>query len=102
MRVLAFILMLIGVAGISFNTLAAPAHARGEALPPGLQKNVERGKPLPPGWQKKLHVGDVLDADIYARGKVVVPVGNDGVVVVDVEGTRLRLEARTRKILHID
>lgn len=101
MRVLAFILMLIGVAGFSFNALAAPAHAKGEALPPGLQKNVERGKPLPPGWQKKLHVGDILDGDIYARGKVVVPADN-GIVVVDVEGIRLRLEARTRKILHID
>ena len=72
-----------------------------DGLPPGLQKNAERGKPLPPGWQKKLHRGDILDNDIYVRGRVVVPVGRDGSITIDVDGTLLRLHEKTRKILDI-
>lgn len=36
-----------------------------KALPPGLQKKVERGGELPPGWQKKVARGEVLDRDLY-------------------------------------
>ena len=72
-----------------------------EGLPPGLAKNVARGKPLPPGWQKKLSRGDVLDSDIYARGKLVVPLGKDGSITIEVEGTLIKLEERTREILDI-
>ncbi|MBD3647473.1 MAG: hypothetical protein HUJ31_08500 [Pseudomonadales bacterium] len=92
-------LMLIGV---SLNTAAAPAHAGGDALPPGLEKKVERGEPLPPGWQKKLQAGDILPAYIYDRGKVVAPVGDDGILVIDVAGVELRLHERSRKIVAID
>jgi hypothetical protein len=96
-----FAVLLLGCAVSLCASAQPPAHAKKEALPPGLQKNAERGKPLPPGWQKKLAVGDVLDEDIYARGKVVVPVGEDGSISIEVEGTRLRLNARTRTILGI-
>jgi hypothetical protein len=70
-------------------------------LPPGLHKKAERGQPLPPGWQKKLSRGDILDDAIYARGRVVVPVGNDGSVTIEVEGTILKLQEKTRKIIEI-
>ncbi|HSG88027.1 MAG TPA: hypothetical protein VLA56_02365 [Pseudomonadales bacterium] len=79
---------------------AQPAHGGGQ-LPPGLQKKVERGGELPPGWQKKLNPGDVLDDDIYDRGRVVVPLGGDGAVTVDIDGTLLRLHQRTRRIIAI-
>ncbi len=36
-----------------------------KALPPGLQKKVERGGELPPGWQKKVAKGEVMDKDLY-------------------------------------
>ncbi|QEW07006.1 hypothetical protein [Nitrincola iocasae] len=38
------------------------------ALPPGLQRKLDRGGSLPPGWQNKLARGEVLSADIYRQG----------------------------------
>ncbi|MFV8818839.1 hypothetical protein [Haliea sp. E17] len=70
-------------------------------LPPGLKKKVERGGDLPPGWEKKLRVGDVLDYDIYRHGRVIVPVDNDGVVTLEIEGQRLKLGVDTRRIIDI-
>ena len=70
-------------------------------LPPGLQKKAARGEPLPPGWQKRYHRGDILDNDIYARGRVVVPLGNDGLITVDIEGTLFKLHDKTRMIIEI-
>ncbi|WP_244325653.1 hypothetical protein [Shewanella aestuarii] len=75
--------------------------SKGKGLPPGLQKKVDQGKPLPPGWQKKLAKGDILSRDIYDRGRVVVPVGKDGSVSVDVDGTVIRLYENTREIIDI-
>lgn len=72
-----------------------------KALPPGLQKNQERGKPLPPGWQRKLAEGDTLDAEIYAKGRVVVPLGKDGSISIEVEGTIIKLHEKTREIIKI-
>jgi len=71
------------------------------ALPPGLEKKQSQGKPLPPGWQKKLSKGDILDNDIYIRGKVVVPLGKDGSISISVEGTLIRFMEKTRKIIQI-
>jgi len=86
------------------SLITGPAFAKQNTekpLPPGLHKKAERGQPLPPGWQKKLSKGDILDDSIYARGRVVVPVGNDGSVTIEVEGTILKLHEKTRKIIEI-
>ncbi|PWF64859.1 hypothetical protein CBX96_03575 [Shewanella sp. BC20] len=70
-------------------------------LPPGLQKKVDKGQPLPPGWQKKLRRGDILDYDIYDRGRVVVPIDRDGRISIEVEGSIIKLDEKSRKILDI-
>lgn len=70
-------------------------------LPPGLQKKVARGEPLPPGWQKKLHKGDILDSDIYDRGRIVVPLDSQGRVSIQVEGALIKLDEKTRTILDV-
>ena len=94
------------VTAIASILLAATAFAdkpdkEHKTLPPGLAKKADQGKPLPPGWQKKLHKGDILDKDIYARGKVVVPLGKDGTITISVEGTLLKLYEHSRKIIDI-
>ena len=76
-------------------------HGHPHSLPPGLQKNQERGKPLPPGWQKNLSKGDILDRDIYAKGRVVVPLGKDGSVSIEVDGTIIKMHEKTREIIDI-
>lgn len=76
-------------------------HGKDKSLPPGLQKKSQRGQPLPPGWQKKLHKGDILDNSIYVRGEVVVPLGRDGIISINVEGTIIKLHEHNRKILDI-
>jgi hypothetical protein len=86
------------------SLISGPAFAKQDkekSLPPGLYKKAERGQPLPPGWQKKLSKGDILDDSIYARGRVVIPVGKDGTISIEVEGTILKLHEKTRKIIEI-
>ncbi len=90
------------------SLIAGPAYAKNKKakakvkeLPSGLHKKAEKGKPLPPGWQKKLSKGDILDKSIYSRGKVVVPLGKDGSISIEVEGTIFRLHEKTRKIIDI-
>ena len=92
----------------AISLIAGPAYAKsnkakdkGTGNPPGLNKKVEKGKPLPPGWQKKLSKGDILDNSIYAQGKVVAPLGKDGTISIEVEGTILKLYEKTRKIIDI-
>jgi len=72
-----------------------------KSLPPGLQKKHQRGQPLPPGWQKKLHVGSVLDIDIYHHAKIIKSVGVHGHITVSIEGHILRIVKDTRKIVEI-
>ncbi|MFV0594682.1 hypothetical protein [Shewanella sp.] len=74
---------------------------RDKDLPPGLQKKADKGQPLPPGWQKKLRRGDILDYDIYDRGRVVVPLDRDGRISIEVEGSIIKLDEKSRKILDI-
>lgn len=94
--------MIVVIASLGADHSAAKPGKEGHgALPPGLQKKAARGEPLPPGWQKKLAVGDVLDESIYARGDVVVPMGNNGSISIEIDGTILRLNAKTRKVLEI-
>ena len=93
-KVLAIIVCLSS--SVSIGALADPP-AKG--LPPGLEKNLERGKPLPPGWEKKLTVGDILDHDIYARGRVLHR--HDGYVTLGVEGKTIRLIENSLEIVEI-
>jgi hypothetical protein len=89
---------------VTVSLVASPVYAKkfGESsLPPGLQKKVARGKPLPPGWQKKLAVGETLDEDVYEQSSVVIPVDDNGLVTVRVEGTIIRLFEATREIVRI-
>lgn len=74
---------------------------RDKELPPGLQKKADKGQPLPLGWQKKLHRGDILDYDIYDRGRVVVPLDKDGKISIQIEGSIIKLDEKSRKILDI-
>lgn len=83
------------------STVALAKDDHSSALPPGLQKKQHSGKGLPPGWQKKLSRGDVLDKSIYAQGRIVAPLGKDGSISIEVEGTILRLHEKTREILDI-
>ena len=86
------------------SLIAGPSYAKSKKVkefPPGLYKKVEKGKPLPPGWQKKLSKGDILDNSIYSRGKIVMPLGKDGTISIEVEGTILKLHEKTRKIIDI-
>ncbi len=92
----------ICIASIFTHTaLADNKNGKEKSLPPGLEKRSEQGKPLPPGWQKKLHKGDRLADDIYVRGKIVVPLGTDGIVSIEVEGTLIKLHEKTREIIDI-
>ncbi|MCU4677691.1 hypothetical protein N7931_18940 [Catenovulum sp. 2E275] len=97
------ILILASLSLFTNPALSKPEHAKDnpQDLPPGLQKKYNKGKPLPPGWQKKLNRGDILDRDIYARGNVVVPLGQDGSITIEVDGTLLRLHEKTREIIDI-
>ncbi len=93
------LLAAIAMAAVSLTT---GAHAEPPGgLPPGLQKKVERGGDLPPGWEKKLRVGDVLDYDIYRHARVVIPVDDDGVATVEIEGHRIKLGVDTRRIIEL-
>lgn len=76
-------------------------HKKEKGLPPGLQKKVDHGERLPPGWQKKLHRGDVLEHDIYDRGRIIVPLDKDGIISIQVEGALIKLDNNSRKILDI-
>ena len=71
------------------------------SLPYGLQKKVLKGEPLPPGWQKKLHKGDILSNDLFSRGKVHFPVDKQGNISLDIDGSLIKLDDKTRKILDI-
>ena len=93
---------------LAISLIAGPAYAKsnkdknkGNGNPSGLNKKVEEGKPLPPGWQKKLSKGNILDNSIYAQGKVVVPLGKDETISIEVEGTIIKLYEKTRKIIDI-
>ncbi len=96
------------VALIVMSLMAGPAFAKNsnssgknKTLPPGLQKKSEQGKPLPPGWQKNMSKGDILDESIYTRGRVVVPLGKDGSISVEIEGSLFKLHEKTREIIEI-
>ena len=97
------IIMLLAISLVAGSAYAKSNISKGKdkGLPPGLHKKADKGKPLPPGWQKKLSAGDILDQSIYSRGRIVVPLGRDGTISIEVEGTILRLHKKTRRIIDI-
>ncbi|CAA0105724.1 hypothetical protein [Zhongshania aliphaticivorans] len=84
-----------------FGTVGVFAKPPNGELPRGLQKKVAEGQQLPPGWQKKLMVGHRLEPNIYAHGRVIVPVDDRGHIIVMVEDRRLRLIQATLEIIEI-
>ncbi len=94
---------LLAVAGSTYakNDNDHKEHGKDKSFPPGLEKKHDQGKPLPPGWQKKLSRGDVLERDIFDRGRIVAPLGKDGSISIEVDGTVLRLYEDTREIIEI-
>ncbi|WP_105199632.1 MULTISPECIES: hypothetical protein [unclassified Pseudoalteromonas] len=97
----------VAVIGLSLVTGMANAkehHDKGKgkgSLPPGLQKKVDNGGSLPPGWHKKYRQGDILDYDIYRRGRVIDTHGHDGVISIEVDNRIIRLIKNTREIVSI-
>ncbi|MCK4838217.1 MAG: hypothetical protein KAS94_05400 [Desulfobulbaceae bacterium] len=97
-------LKMVIVALMALGLIIAPAHAKkgkNKSLPPGLQKKVERGKSLPPGWQKKLSKGQVVDREVYAGGKVIVPLDPLGIVTIKIDDKILRVMEKSRRIVDI-
>lgn len=82
--------------------LGLPMHeASADRLPPGLEKKKERGKALPPGWANRVEIGERLEDDIYIHGEIVVPVGSNGEITIEVGGHLIRLLERTREVLEM-
>ncbi len=75
--------------------------AKQKPLPSGLQKKVERGGELPPGWETKLKAGEVLDEQVYAKGKVIKPVDKKGDELIRVEDKILKVHKQTREVREI-
>lgn len=82
-------------------TVSEAKPNKDKSLPPGLEKKVKRTGQLPPGWQKKLAVGERLDRQVYSSASVMVPVRNDGIVTVQIDGRVIRLIEATREIVEI-
>ena len=103
MNITRALILILAVNLILGSSYAGQSNGKKKAdgIPPGLSKRLERGKPLPPGWQKKLAKGDVLDDSLYARGTIVVPLGQDGTLSIKIEGTIFRLNHLTRAIIAI-
>ena len=106
MKIYPVILTVLAVAFITnpaqaFKQNNGKGKGKGKSMPPGLQKKAANGKPLPPGWQKKLSTGDVLSDSLYSRGKVMVPLGKDGSISINIEGTLIKFDDKTRKIIKI-
>ena len=94
-------------------TIAFPAYGKNKdkpkkqkAIPPGLEKKLERTGELPPGWQKKLVEGEVLDPSIY---KIAKPVSNmpkgystePGTELLQLEDKIIKVKKNTKEILDI-
>lgn len=96
-----YLTILVSISLLAAAPAFAKQYGKSGSMPPGVQKKYYGGEPLPPGWQKKLRKGDILDNSIYMRGRVVVPLGKDGSISINVDGTVLRLHETTRRILDI-
>ncbi len=107
MRKIIVILACLLAAGPAF---AGKDHGKhnGKALPPGLQKKVERGDGLPPGWQKKLTRGSIMGDEYYSRSVVIprtspeyVPYKTPGTELLKIQDNIYRIKRDTREIVDI-
>ncbi len=94
-------LLPVTLLALSLLSQTGVADPPGKALPPGLEKKLERGGELPPGWEKKLRVGEILDTEVYAHARIVVPIDDEGLITVAIEGRMLRLARDSRRIIEI-
>ncbi len=87
-----------------------PHHAggKGDDLPPGLQKKLDRGGSLPPGWAKKLHRGDRLPDEVWVHREPLppriitqLPPNDFGTITVYIDGKVVRLLEATRTIIDV-
>lgn len=101
MKVLPIIGITTVLAANSLPACANPNPHKDKSLPPGIEKKYERTGELPPGWDKKLAVGNRLDRDIYNHARIIVPLGEDGLVTVHIENKVVRLIQATREIVEI-
>jgi len=101
MRAINYLIVILCSALLANPVLAGNKGQGDDALPPGLQKKVARGEPLPPGWQKKLKVGEPLSRDVYSHREVVVPIDDEGLVTVRIEGKLIRLIDATREVVEL-
>lgn len=94
---------MLTIAMVLLLCCSVATHAKNDhkKLPPGLQKRVESGKGLPPGWQRKLAVGEILDYEVYRRGRVIHSDRDEGLVTITVEGKLIRLIENTHEIVEI-
>ncbi|CAI3959150.1 hypothetical protein WE348_10610 [Alteromonas macleodii] len=101
MKVLPIIGITTVLAANSLPACANPNPLKDKSLSPGIEKKYERTGELPPGWEKKLAVGNRLDRDIYNHARIIVPLGEDGLVTVRIENKVVRLIQATREIVEI-
>ena len=90
--------------GMTLVLIVSPVHAKknkGKSLPPGLAKKYKQGKPLPPGWQKKIAPGKIIGKDIYAHGKILVPLDPLGIVTIKIDDKIMRVHKKSMEILDI-
>lgn len=79
-------------------------HGKQKAMPPGLQKKLERGGELPAGWQRKLARGNVLDGDLYARSQPVpseLATSDRDAEVRRIQDRIVRIQRGTHRILDV-
>ncbi|QCZ93002.1 hypothetical protein [Salinimonas iocasae] len=81
----------------SFNTVAAD---RGHFAPQSIDKTRSE-KALPDGWRNELSKGEVLDYDVYKKGKVVYRDPSKGTVALRLENKVVRLVESTREIVDV-
>lgn len=79
-----------------------------QALPPGLQKKVERGGALPPGWQKKLARGQGVPGDVWRYHEPLpadllrrLPPQPEGVITVRIDDQIVRVATAGMVLLDI-
>ncbi|MCJ8338645.1 MAG: hypothetical protein MJK10_09255 [Pseudomonadales bacterium] len=72
-----------------------------KALPAGLKKKLERGETLPPGWQTKLAAGQVIGTAILSNADSISPVAEDGSVLVDIQGIKLKIDRESNQLLEL-
>lgn len=84
-----------------FGAVSVSAKPHDDTLPRGLRIQVAEGRQLPLGWEKTLQIGDKLEPEIYAHGRIVVPVDGRGNIIVLIKDRRVRLTQATLEIVEL-